>query len=268
MTPGNYSNIADQVKQVAIEVGNYLEQEIGKVKADQIESKARNSLVSYVDKTAEKLLVQGLSGIIPTAVFLTEEDTIRQQTGDLRWIIDPLDGTTNFLHGLPVFSISLALEEKNEVVIGVVYDVSRKECFYAGKGIGAFLNGNPIRVSHTNQLKDSLVATGFPITDFNKLETYLKTLAGFMQKTQGVRRMGSAAIDLAYVACGRFDGFYEYNLNPWDVAAGLLLVKEAGGVISDFGGIEKNTFSGQEVIASNRGIYQAFQSFIQQEFYL
>jgi myo-inositol-1(or 4)-monophosphatase len=232
-------------------VGKFLRQELGKVAAGDIETKALNSLVSYVDKTAEEQLVEGCSQILPEAGFITEEETIVSNADKAwRWIIDPLDGTTNFLHQLPFFSISVALQHQQKTVMGFVYEVNRDELFYAWKGGGAWLNGKAIQVTPTLSLADSLVATGFPYYDFEKTTAYLKMLEQLMKGTRGVRRLGSAALDLAYTACGRFDAYFEYSLAPWDVAAGAFLVQEAGGIVTDFGGGENYIF-GKEIMASN-----------------
>ena len=263
----DYLKICQEATSLVIEVGRYVREEFAKVGAIEIETKSRNSLVSYVDKGAERMLVRGLSAIVPDSVFLTEEDTIASKPGACRWIIDPLDGTTNFLHGLPVFSISIAFEVEGEVLIGIVFDVMREECFYGVKGNGAYLNGHRIKVSDTLYMEDALIATGFPYIDYSRLDSYMQVLIAIMKKARGIRRLGSAAIDLAYVACGRFDGFFEYSLNPWDVAAGLLLVEEAGGKISSFGGEEADAFRGEEVVASSETLYAAFFELINQAFY-
>lgn len=247
-------------------VGNFIGGELGKVKNSSIEVKALNSLVSYVDKEAEKQLVAGLGKLVPEAVFLTEEETIENKEGAYRWIIDPLDGTTNFLHQLPFFSISVALQHKDETILGIVFEVNQKECFYAWKNGGAFLNDQAIYVTSTSTLADSLIATGFPYYDYNQIQAYLKTLESLMQKTRGIRRFGSAALDLAYVACGRFDAFFEYSLNAWDVAAGAFIVQEAGGCVQDFKGGSDYLF-GREMIASNANIEKPFFTLINQNFY-
>lgn len=244
---------------VVDEVGAYIREALGTVGAQAIESKSRNSLVSHVDKTAEAMLVEKLGQLLPAAVFLTEEDTVNNQEGDLRWIIDPLDGTTNFLHGIPVFAISIALEQAGELVMGIVQEVVRQENFYAWRGGGAFCNGQAIAVSGREQLSDSLLATGFPYYDFERSADYLEVMGHFMQATRGLRRLGAAAVDLAYVACGRFDGFFEYALSPWDVAAGIVLVREAGGQVSGFSS-QSDYASGREVIASNGSIHRDMQA--------
>jgi len=247
-------------------VGDFIQQELNQVTDKDIETKALNSLVSYVDKNAEIKLVKALGLLLPEATFLTEEETIENKHGDYTWIIDPLDGTTNFLHQLPHFSISVALQKKDEIVLGVVYEVNRKECFYAWKDGGAFLNGKKIQTKKTTNLSDTLIATGFPYYDFKKVPPYLEVLTFFIKNTRGIRRFGSAALDLAYVACGRFDGYYEYSLNAWDVAAGIILVKEAGGKLSDFQGGDNFLF-GKEMIASNPYIFDEMVHVIRTIFY-
>lgn len=248
------------------EVGQYLREEKSKAASITIEEKDRNQLVSYVDRTAEEKLVKGLSEILPGSTFLTEEATVEQKESDLRWIIDPLDGTTNFLHQLPIFSISVALQQKGQTVLGIVYEVNQKECFYAWKDAGAYLNGNSIHVSQNSKLENSLLGTGFPYHDYRRAQQYLVVFEHFFRETRGLRRMGSAAVDLAYVACGRFDAFFEYGISPWDVAAGNFLVQEAGGIVTDFQGGEKY-HSGQELIASSTNLYPEMRKVIEAGFY-
>jgi myo-inositol-1(or 4)-monophosphatase len=221
------------------------------------ENKGLNNFVSYVDKGAEKLLVERLGIILPEAGFLAEEGTSEKKGVKYCWVIDPLDGTTNFLHGLHPYAISVGLMEYEEVVAGVVYVVSGNEVFTAWKNGGARLNGNPIHVSSAARLSDSLVATGFPYSYFGRLEKYMKSLSHFFKTTHGVRRLGSASVDLAYVACGRFEAFYEYGLHPWDIAAGTILVREAGGRVSDFSGNERN-LTGDDIIAANSLVFNEF----------
>ena len=247
-------------------IGDFISGELGSVKTGEIETKALNSLVSYVDKEAETQLVRGLQKILPEAVFLTEEETVEQKEGIYRWIIDPLDGTTNFLHQLPFFSISVGLEHKGQLVMGIIYEPIRRECFYGWKGGGAFLNGSPIQVSNTAKLSDALLATGFPYYDYSGIKAYLSALEKFMASSRGIRRLGSAALDLAYVACGRFDAFFEYSLNPWDVAAGAFLVTEAGGRVTDFSGGDDFLY-GKQIIAANTGIADAFSKVVHDAFF-
>ncbi|WCT10287.1 inositol monophosphatase family protein [Mucilaginibacter jinjuensis] len=223
-----------QVIEVAKQAGAFIREERTKFNSDKIEYKGLNDLVSYVDKTAEGIIVEALEKILPEAGFLTEEKTIKRTGERYNWIIDPLDGTTNFIHGLTVFSVSIALKEYDELVAGVVYEVNLDECFYAWKGAPAYLNGKEIHVSKAPKIADSLLATGFPYYDFTKQPQYIALFTDLMQHCHGLRRLGSAATDLAYTACGRFDGYYEYNLKPWDIAAGIIIVRQAGGTVTTF----------------------------------
>lgn len=232
------------------EVGDFIRTEAQSFDESKIQYKGKNDLVSYVDKEAEKRLVMGLAELLPGSGFIAEEGTSTHRSDTYNWIIDPLDGTTNFTHGLPIFAISVALIKRKELSLGVVYDVMRDECFHAAKGQGAFLNHMPIEVSKVKTLDKALLATGFPYYDFEQMNAYLSILNDFMQQTHGLRRMGSAAIDLVNTACGRFEGFFEYNLNAWDVAAGALIVQEAGGIVTDFKGGSDFLF-GREIIAGN-----------------
>ncbi|MEP2771162.1 MAG: inositol monophosphatase family protein [Fulvivirga sp.] len=241
--------ILTNTKALVLEVGDFIRQESKSFSTSDIEHKGFNDLVSYVDKSAEKQLVDGCTKILPQAGFIAEEGTSDKTGETYNWIIDPLDGTTNFTHGLPVYAISLALMQGEEIILGIVYEINRDECFYAIRGEKAFLNEKEISVSKAGQLKHSLLATGFPYYDFDQMNTYLQILNDFMQKTHGLRRMGSAAVDLAYVACGRFEGFFEYNLNAWDVAAGAFIVQQAGGTVTDFKGGNDYIF-GREIVAA------------------
>lgn len=258
----NLSGICIKTKKLTYTVGDYISKEAQQFNHKVVEEKGLNDLVSYVDKTAEAMLVKGLKKILPEAGFIAEEGTASHQNEEYRWIIDPLDGTTNFTHGLPVFAISIALMRSEEIVLGIVYEINRQELFEAIRGGGAKLNNQPISISSREKLSESLLATGFPYWDFKQITSYLKILDGFMKSTHGLRRMGSAAVDLAYVACGRFEGFFEYNLNAWDIAAGSLLVEEAGGKVSDFSG-GNNFLFGREIIAAGKP-YQEMQEAIYQ----
>lgn len=249
--------ICSEVVKAAREAGSFIQKESRGFDLNRTEKKGLNNFVSYVDKGSEKLLVERLGLLLPEAGFITEEGTSEKEGLKYCWVIDPLDGTTNFLHGFHPYSISIALKEYNEEVVGVVYEVSGNEVFTAWKDGGAWLNGNRINVSKAFTLADSLIATGFPYSDFSRMEEYIKCFMHFCKTTHGVRRLGSAAIDLAYVACGRFEGFYEYGLYPWDVAAGTLLVREAGGRVSDFSGNDKN-LTGEDFLASNNHIFPEF----------
>jgi len=238
----------------ARETGEFIRNEADNFDIGLSETKGLNNFVSYVDKKAEEMLVEKLKPLIAQSGFLAEEGTSTGEGERYCWVIDPLDGTTNFLHGVHPFSISIALMEENEVIAGLVHEPGYNETFIAWRGGGTWLNGKQVYVSEPAHLNDCILATGFPYKDFSALDQYLKCLEFFIKNTHGVRRMGSAAIDLAYVACGRFDIFFEYGLNPWDVAAGTLLIREAGGCVSDFSGNEKD-ISGGEIVAANGRVF-------------
>ncbi len=262
----DYKKLCEQTIEIVKESGNFIRYEAKNFSKDKVETKSLNSLVSYVDKQAEKILVQGLSNVLPNAGFITEEDTIAQEEKEYKWIIDPLDGTTNFIHGIPVYAVSVALTVNQKTVIGVIYEIGRDECFYAYLDGGVYLNEKPISVNTNNDLKNSLIATGFPCYIFDKTEDFFKVLEHLIKNTRGLRRMGSAATDLAYVACGRFDGFFEHSLSAWDVAAGAFIVECAGGRVSDYNGADDYIF-GKEIIACNKSIYDDFFKIIHKHFY-
>lgn len=257
--------LCGQVRHLARETGEFIRQEVDRLHHSQVETKSLHNFVTYVDKASEQQLVARLQELLPEAGFIVEENTIDKQGESLRWVVDPLDGTTNFIHGVPVFSISIALLEGNDILLGVVYEINQDECFWAIKGQGAFLNGEPIRVTQAPTVHDSLLATGFPYYDYSRLEKYMKLFTWCLRNSHGVRRLGSAAVDLAYVACGRFDGFFEYSLSPWDVAAGTLLVREAGGQVTDFSGGDNPVF-GKEIIATNKLIFDELLEKVQEAF--
>jgi myo-inositol-1(or 4)-monophosphatase len=261
----NLNQLAQQVIEVAKETGAFIREQRKTFSPDKIEIKGLNDLVSYVDKTAEEKIVAALTGLIPEAGFLTEEKTINKVGERYNWIIDPLDGTTNFIHGLPVYSVSIALQEYDELILGVVYEVNQDECFYAWKGSPAYLNGNVIKVSDSPTIDKSLLATGFPYYDFTKQAAYISLFTELMKSCHGLRRLGSAAVDLAYTACGRFEGFYEYNLNPWDVAAGVLIVRQAGGHVVNFKGGDEVLIT-RELLATNGKITGEMLAAIQKHF--
>jgi myo-inositol-1(or 4)-monophosphatase len=257
----DYKTICEQVCSLSRETGKFILSEVEKIKTENVEIKGKHNFVTYVDKTSEARIVERLQQILPEAGFIAEEGTSSRRGEKFNWVIDPLDGTTNFIHGLPPFSISIALTEGPEVVVGVVYEIMLGECFYAWKGGKAFVNGREISVTAIDKVDDSLIATGFPYSEFDVLKPFMGTLAYLMQHSHGVRRLGSAATDLAYVACGRFEGFYEWNLNPWDVAAGALIVQQAGGKVTDFSGGTNYVF-GKEIVASNGCIHDEFRRVI------
>ncbi len=249
--------ITKQIVKLSREVGDFIRQESNKFQVSDIKSKGVHNLVTYVDKESEKIIVSQLKTILPEAGFIAEEDQSLEMADTYNWVIDPLDGTTNYIHGLPPYSVSIALIEEGKPIIGVVFEVNLDECFYAWKNGGAYLNGGKIHVSETKKLADSLLATGFPYYDYSLLPKYMTLLSDLMQSTRGIRRLGSAAVDLAYIACGRFDLFYEYGLNAWDVAAGICIVEQAGGNVTDFNFGNNHVFGG-ELVASNKYTHNEF----------
>jgi myo-inositol-1(or 4)-monophosphatase len=261
----DYENICKKSIQLSQEIGDWIVNERIKFSQGNVETKAFNNLVSYVDKEAEKRFVEGLLKLLPGSGILGEEGSSIDSDNEYIWIIDPLDGTTNFVHGIPVFCTSVALKFKDQTVLGVVYEPNRKECFHAYKGSKAFCNNLPIKVSQNTNLSVSLIATGFPYDDFSRQENYIEILKDLMNETRGIRRLGAAALDLCYVAAGRFEGFYEYALQPWDVAAGAFIVQQAGGKVTDFKN-ENQYHSGNEIIASNELIHDQLQSKIRHYF--
>jgi myo-inositol-1(or 4)-monophosphatase len=221
-----------------------------------IENKAANDFVSEVDKAAESAIINEIKKVFPQHSILAEESGEIVGDSEYQWIIDPLDGTTNYLHSFPQYAVSIALYEKNVAAHAVVYDPFKEELFYASKGEGAYLNDERIRVTKTRGLENALVGTGFPFKHPQHLDCYLDTFKAIHPQVAGIRRAGSAALDLAYVAAGRLDGFWEIGLNNWDMAAGALLVKEAGGFIGDFSGRDQYLETGN-VVAGNGEAYKA-----------
>ncbi|MFO8086807.1 MAG: inositol monophosphatase family protein [Bacteroidales bacterium] len=250
----NLETITKQAIVLVKETAEYIQQQRHNIKDKNIETKGLHDYVTFVDKTSEQRLVDGLSKLLPGSGFITEEETIANKQKEYTWIIDPLDGTTNYIHGIPVYSISVALRHNQKTIAGIVYEINQNECFYSWQNAPVFLNDSEVAVTQTKTIDQSLLATGFPYYDYQKLTPYLRHFAEILQKSRGVRRLGSAAVDLAYVACGRFDGFYEYSLHAWDVAAGAFLVQQAGGVVSDFKG-ENNFLFGGEILATNPDVF-------------
>ncbi len=246
--------ICSEVETIARQAADFILRESEKFGMNDIETKGFNNFVTYVDKGSEKMLIEKLGPLVPGAGFIAEEGTSAFRGTTYNWVIDPLDGTTNFLHRVRPYGISIGLMENGEPVAGVVHEVGGAETFSAWKDGGAWLNGKRIHVSDTRELSGSLVATGFPYNLFDRLDPYMDLLTDLVKRTHGIRRLGSASIDLAYVACGRFELFFEYDLKPWDIAAGMLLVREAGGRFSDFSGNTSN-LTGDETIASNALVY-------------
>ena len=234
--------------------GDIIVRQLERVDDLAVETKRHNEFVTEVDKRAEAAILDTISRAYPAHAFLAEESGSRGE-GEFVWIIDPLDGTTNYLHGFPVFSVSIALQVKGRLEVGVVYDPMRQELFTAVRGSGAQLNDRKVRVSRRTKLEGALLGTGFPYRDLEHLDHYLAVFRDLLQRTAGIRRPGSAALDLAYVACGRLDGFWEYGLKPWDMAAGALLVQEAGGFVSDLHGSPRYMENG-DIVCGNEKIHR------------
>jgi len=236
--------------------GRVLMEHWGKRGTYAIQEKGRNDFVTNVDRRAEEAIVRLIRGRFPDHAVIAEESPPSGGSSGYRWYIDPLDGTTNFIHGYPLFSVSVALADPQGMRAAVVFDPLRNEMFTATRAGGAFLNGEPIRVSPAEKLSEALLVTGFPFRSLHRLDPYLATFRSFILGASGIRRDGSAALDLAYVACGRYEGFWEMALSSWDVAAGGLIVREAGGVVTDFQGRDDYLASG-DIVAANPNIHPA-----------
>lgn len=241
------------VQRLTCQVGDYVYRSADKRK--RISYKGAVDLVTQFDRRSQERIVRALRKQYPTHGILSEENVRRKSTAEYKWIIDPLDGTTNFAHGLPIWTLSIALEYDGTVVLGIVYDPTRKEMFHALKGGGAFLNKRRIRVSNVKKLDTALLVTGFPYDIRKSKKNNLDHFSNFAVRAQAVRRLGSAALDLCYTACGRFDGYWEIKLSPWDQAAGSVIIKEAGGTITDFQNQEFDIY-GDEVLGTNGHIHQ------------
>ena len=245
----------EQYKKIAIKAalksGHFIKKSVGKIAA--ISYKGRDNIVTDVDKKSENIIISMIRAHFPEHSILSEEKGKIDTKSSYKWVIDPLDGTTNFAHAFPFFSVSIALEKAGEIIVGVVYDPMRDELFFAQSGKGAYLNNRRIKVSGTKKLSAAFLATGFSYGRRRK-DRNVANFRKFLLGTMGVRRAGSAALDLSYVACGRFDGFWEMDLHPWDSAAGYLLVREAKGVVTKFDGSEY-TIYGKNILASNGKIH-------------
>jgi myo-inositol-1(or 4)-monophosphatase len=244
-------NIAIRAARAA---GDVIIRQIDHVEDLPVTRKSRNDFVTEVDRHAELVIIETLRKSYPDHAILAEESG-RQGDSPYLWIIDPLDGTTNYLHGFPQYAVSIALQHRGELDQAVVYDLLRQELFTASRGGGAMLNNRRIRVSKQKHLEGALLGTGFPFKEQDRLDEYLNGFRALFPMTAGIRRAGAASLDLAYVACGRLDGFWELGLKSWDMAAGVLLIKEAGGMISDIGGGEKYLVSG-DIVATNAELFK------------
>ena len=248
--------------EIAREAGIFLKNKLNSVHT--IDYKGEINLVTEVDKISEKMITSKITTLFPDHDILAEEFTDIDSGSDFRWIIDPLDGTTNYAHGYPFFCVSIALERLDTMIVGVIYNPMLDEMFVAEKGKGAFLNGREIHVSNTRGIIKSLLATGFPYDIREDRDNNLNYFNEMILKAQAIRRAGSAALDLAYVAAGRFDGFWELKLNPWDIAAGWLLVEEAGGIVTDMGGNDYYLKS-SSILASNGRIHAEMMAILESE---
>ena len=253
-----------QALPIVKKASKFISGEHGKVTQEKIETKELNSLVSYVDKTAEEILVEELGRLLPEAEFLTEEGTVEQNTGDVRWIIDPLDGTTNFLHNVPHYAVSVGLEIDGELALGIVEHIPHQEQYYAWKEGGAFMNGKTIKTNPNEHLINAVVATGFPYSSQSE-EAISKLIVHWMKNARSIRRFGSAALDLVYVARGIFDFYYELSLNAWDIAGGTVIVNEAGGQVTNFQGDEGFLEEGR-ILASNGHLHQEILKILGEHF--
>lgn len=248
--------IINVMAKAAYRAGRALVRDFGEVEQLQVSKKGPSDFVSNADLRAETILYEELSAAKPDIAFLMEELGVKgDPKATRRWIVDPLDGTLNFLHALPHFAISIALEEEGEITAGIVYDPIKDEMFWAANGDGAFLNSRRLRVSSRSKMETALFATGIPWASRNDHATFSKQLAAIMPKVAGIRRWGVASLDLAYVAAGRFDGFWESQLLPWDIAAGIILVREAGGLVTELDG-GKNMVKTGSILASNSNLYE------------
>ena len=258
------SPVVNVMANAARKAARGLNRDFGEVEQLQVSVKGPGDFVSTADLHAERTLKTELLRARPGYGMLFEEGGATEGTDPHhRWIVDPLDGTTNFLHGIPHFAISIALERDGEIVAGVIYQPTSDEMFWAEKGAGAYLNDRRLRVSARRQLGEALIGTGIPFGGRGDHPTYIATLARVMAATSGVRRFGAAALDLAYVAAGRYDGFWEFGLSPWDIAAGLLLVREAGGFVSDLAGGQTMMTSG-DVLAANGHLHLPLAALIRE----
>jgi myo-inositol-1(or 4)-monophosphatase len=249
--------------EAALEAGRFLRYSVGRVKTVETKHGEERNLVSEIDRGSEEKIISIIRRHYPSHGILAEESGASKPDAEYTWIIDPLDGTTNFLHGLPVFSVTIGIEHRGEIIAGAIYDPNQDVLFTAEKGSGAYANGQRLNVSRTGELINSLLMTGFPYDIAGNPDHAVEHFVNFLMASRGIRRFGSAALDLCYVAAGRLDGFWEVNLHPWDMAAGILLVTEAGGRVSDFEGAPLSIY-GKKVVASNGVIHDAMVAVLAQ----
>ncbi len=264
MNPEKLAELTQSVTALSISIGNWMKEQTD-VHEDNAEIKSENNLVTFVDKESERQFVTGLKALLSEAGFVAEEGTGEKNPGGLNWVIDPLDGTTNFVHKVPVWCTSVALCDGDIPLLGVIYDPNSNECFSAWQNGGAWLNNKKIEVSKIQILAKSLLATGFPYDDFGREDPYILLFRNLMHNSRGMRRLGSAALDMAWTAMGRFEAFYEYGLNPWDVAAGTIIVREAGGTVTGFDNHSDPVF-GEDILCTNTYIHNELAKTIAQYF--
>ncbi|KAF0182363.1 MAG: myo-inositol-1(or 4)-monophosphatase [Nitrospirae bacterium] len=236
--------------------GELILRHLGTLKRSEIDNKEAADYVTAVDRASEQLIIDTIRSRFPDHRILAEESLHEEEDDGYRWIIDPLDGTTNYIHAIPVFGVSIALQYRGRIIAGVVYDPRKQECFTALRGGGSYLNGSRIEVPNNALLADALIATGFPFKQRELIDPYLQAFRRIFLRVSDLRRAGAASLDLAYVGCGRCDGFFEIGLKPWDVAAGSLIIRESGGVITDFGGGADYLHTGN-IVAGSPTIYAA-----------
>lgn len=258
--------LLEEVKLLAMEAGVYIATQRESFDLDRVESKQSHDYVSYVDKECEKMIVARLKALLPEAGFITEEKTTVQkdESSELFWVVDPLDGTTNFIHDLAPYCVCIALRNKEDILLGVVYEVTRKELYYAAKGMGAFLNGSPIHVSTLSNMDQALVMIGYPYNADAWRQFCLNLTGSLYGHCASIRSNGSAEAELCYVASGKIDVYIESFIQPWDVAAGACILMEAGGRVTDYDGKDEQWASGRQVIATNGLLHETMLHEIQQ----
>lgn len=261
LTANDLEQLLQATQEIARAAGSFIRHEREHFSFDQVEEKAHNDFVSYVDRGAEQLILPKLQKLLPQSSILSEESGQVGGTQALTWIVDPLDGTTNFIHSMPPYAVSIGLVENDRELLGVVYEVKADEMFSATCQSDALCNGQVLHASPCNRLARALIATGFPFREYSKMHQYFATLDYFMRHSHGVRRLGSAATDLAYLAAGRVDAFYEYGLKPWDVAAGIVIAKQAGCQFADFQG-QAHYLHGGEIIGAAPGCFAEIADYI------
>lgn len=254
----DYRDVCLKVCDIAREAGEYIASQRSELNSSHIEFKGAQNMVTYVDKQAEAMIVSALSKLLYGAGYITEEGTATASDEYLKWIIDPLDGTTNYIHGLPPYCVSIALMEGDQIVLGVVYEITLGEIFYAWRGSEAYHNGIKTHVSKVEKLENALIGIGFSYSTITYTEDFLESIVYLQKNTNGIRRLGSATADIIYVACGRFDAFCQVKLSAWDVAAAAFIAKAAGATVTDYKGGGDYIFGG-EIIVANPYIYDEFR---------